>query len=448
VEQKLNQLLDEFQNGYRETSILSTQTADSISDDEKQTWRDIRKELEEIGISVEAFDLNKRFIMQWFRAALQRGDFQDQMGGMQNDEAYESDVSDETSEAAAEPTTASKRSTQSTETNMTEIAQSHPQASGSQRKIELNGADLNTGPLKVTKNAPNPSNGGVTNPKKSSGLIGRFARVVLGYDDALCEACRSGESKRVNALVAKGANVNSCRTRNGQTYRVIELAIMHCELDVVIFLLHRGATGSINTLAIATGYLQLGDLKTILDVLSHGDMTIPLAHALRVATLNSEMDKLDLLLSHGANVNGDVDWRPLQYALETHNLGFIKALVARGANLLFRTGGVSPLRTAALGYNSTSTNREKIMETLEYLLQNGADPNESDLMSAIAVRGDVEVAKLLIKHGATPGGLDLCLAEKAGVKNGETYNFVERWVRDDATKKIAQQEASEPLRVF
>lgn len=78
VEQKLNQLIQEFQDGKHEGSILTVATVESLAQDEKQTWRAIRKELEDIGISVAAFDANKDFIMSWFQEAILTGAFEEQ----------------------------------------------------------------------------------------------------------------------------------------------------------------------------------------------------------------------------------------------------------------------------------------------------------------------------------------------------------------------------------
>ena len=41
-------------------------------------WRAIRRELDDIGISVAAFDANKEFIMEWFRTAIINGFFDEQ----------------------------------------------------------------------------------------------------------------------------------------------------------------------------------------------------------------------------------------------------------------------------------------------------------------------------------------------------------------------------------
>lgn len=83
VQNKLDMLLKEFRDGKREGSIFSTQTADSLSTDERQAWHTIRKELQDIGISVAAFDSNKDFIMNWFKTAISTGAFEEKK---ENDE--------------------------------------------------------------------------------------------------------------------------------------------------------------------------------------------------------------------------------------------------------------------------------------------------------------------------------------------------------------------------
>ena len=68
----------EFREGKREGSVISHQTVESLSADERQLWRSIRKELEEIGITVDAFNANKDFIFDWFVRALETGAFEEQ----------------------------------------------------------------------------------------------------------------------------------------------------------------------------------------------------------------------------------------------------------------------------------------------------------------------------------------------------------------------------------
>lgn len=75
MERKLTRLVTDFQAGKLEGSIISTATVESLDQQEKQMWRAIRKEFEDIGIDVVAFDTNKTFIMGWFHQALNDGLF-------------------------------------------------------------------------------------------------------------------------------------------------------------------------------------------------------------------------------------------------------------------------------------------------------------------------------------------------------------------------------------
>ena len=91
VETKLDKFIDEFRQGKKETSIVSLQTVDSLSADDRAAWRTIRKELEEIGISVAAFDANRNFIFDWFVRAIEVGAFEEQNAHSTDDESQYSD---------------------------------------------------------------------------------------------------------------------------------------------------------------------------------------------------------------------------------------------------------------------------------------------------------------------------------------------------------------------
>ena len=100
VETKLDKFIEDFRQGKKETSIVSLQTVDSLSADDRAVWRTIRKELEEIGISVAAFDANRNFILDWFVRAVEAGAFKEQNAHSTDDESQYSDEQDcERSEA-------------------------------------------------------------------------------------------------------------------------------------------------------------------------------------------------------------------------------------------------------------------------------------------------------------------------------------------------------------
>jgi len=50
---------------------------DSLSTSDKEAWRTIRKQLEDIGITVAAFNANKEFIFEWFLSAIECGAFEE-----------------------------------------------------------------------------------------------------------------------------------------------------------------------------------------------------------------------------------------------------------------------------------------------------------------------------------------------------------------------------------
>ena len=70
TQQKLEKYLREVQLGKRPGSIVSLQTVDSLSRGDRAAWRVIRKDLESIGITAEAYETNHDFIRFWLTRAL------------------------------------------------------------------------------------------------------------------------------------------------------------------------------------------------------------------------------------------------------------------------------------------------------------------------------------------------------------------------------------------
>ena len=59
--------------------MISSQSLDSISMDEISIWRNIRKELEEVGVSIQAFEANKEFIKDWLKEKITTSAFEEEM---------------------------------------------------------------------------------------------------------------------------------------------------------------------------------------------------------------------------------------------------------------------------------------------------------------------------------------------------------------------------------
>ena len=78
MEAKLDEILKEFRKGHREGSVISVQTVDSLSTADKEVWRSIRKEFEDMGLSLAAFEANKAFIFSWLEKAIANGALEEQ----------------------------------------------------------------------------------------------------------------------------------------------------------------------------------------------------------------------------------------------------------------------------------------------------------------------------------------------------------------------------------
>lgn len=77
VEQKLEELIQEYRSGRKENSIVSRLTVDSLDADQRAQWRTIRKELEDHGITLEMFNANKDFILSWISKAISEHSLQE-----------------------------------------------------------------------------------------------------------------------------------------------------------------------------------------------------------------------------------------------------------------------------------------------------------------------------------------------------------------------------------
>ena len=73
VEEKLNQLITELRAGKRDGSVVTVQSINSLSTEDKEAWRQLRKELEDVGISAVVLKQHQQFIVTWFESAVRTG---------------------------------------------------------------------------------------------------------------------------------------------------------------------------------------------------------------------------------------------------------------------------------------------------------------------------------------------------------------------------------------
>ncbi|KAH0553008.1 hypothetical protein GP486_006796 [Trichoglossum hirsutum] len=179
VEEKLNKFLQEFRDGKHEGSVITTQTVESISTDEKETWCAIKKELENIGITVAAFDANRDFIMNWFKEAINTRAFEEQTPkGASSSQTYEHDLG----QLWKDP--------------------QDPTAILTKLKPSSSAKKLHT---PVTQKAPQKAPRRRERDPRVAALTARASR----YGKELINAASQGQEAVVRQLLEKGADVNA-----------------------------------------------------------------------------------------------------------------------------------------------------------------------------------------------------------------------------------------------
>lgn len=153
---------------------------------------------------------------------------------------------------------------------------------------------------------------------------------------------------------------------------------------------------------------SVDDVQRYIDVwwmpidVKRGDQT-----ALLAASLNGELEVMDLLLEAGANPNAKFRWAPslpLEAAAHAPSDALFKLLEA-GASLDVNADvyGMSILSRRLLGPLMGDLEDDKIV--IRFLLDEGADPNDlsSDPLLLYAMRhADAEVVQMLCEAGADP----------------------------------------------
>ena len=372
VERKLNKLVQEFQGGKHEGSVLTVATVESLTLDDKQLWRTIRKELENIGISVAAFDNNKDFILSWFQTAIEEGAFDEQIPSSPEsshsgkDPEQLSGLSQPCNgiqESASTPSATSNTSGSSfsaiqsrrlPEILSTEL-QEHKKDRDVTRSDSLNllltnrsGADPNFS----KQRAPSKDGGPLSTAPSPTKMPRRPPRVVpfiawmLRYNKDFFDACRRGDHETAMRMVKKGADIDT----TGEDSTALMEAVKRASASTAQWLFDHGANINFQN---SLGHSALHIAITVI--------------SLKNAFTTAQLALIQLLLQHGADVN------------------------------LLDRGYESPLHRAV------DMNNE---ETVHLLLQKGADiePPHGDwqnsVLSLAMQRGRANLFKVLLEQGA------------------------------------------------
>ncbi|KAG8526459.1 uncharacterized protein KY384_000052 [Bacidia gigantensis] len=389
VEQKLDKLLDEFRNGKREGSIVSNHTVDSLTADDQAVWREIRKNLEDIGVSVAAFNANRDFILNWFVSKVESGEFE---------ERDDENTSDGQSLKSVEPIDESAHSQSFSDSSSAISSMLHlgslpkseePDNVGTKPNTNTNGSSARQRrPSSQTRNkekTPLPSNtsGAIAGKTRASAISVLAARLTrpkarlqqnvmndnargianildssamrASIDDrdlseALCQAASYGYREPMIALLDRDVSANSTWAQSN----ALTCAAMYGHTEAVKLLIDKGADAN-NIVDVDSAYIGITDgilLRTqtcsALGLIISWGMHHP-----------SSREILQMLLSAGADPNHKI-WAAdekhyvthIHEAAATDNDNPVELLHMYGADINADSSFGSPLMVAAIYRNN------------------------------------------------------------------------------------------------
>ncbi|KAK2789307.1 hypothetical protein FQN53_002149 [Emmonsiellopsis sp. PD_33] len=414
VRKKLDRYLSRRRS--KRESFLSEETVDSLPLDEKVTWRMIRKELEDIGITVAAFDANKEFILNWFAEAVEAGDFQPNALDPDPRGHNFQDVDEAESGSASPPTARDQQRDQfKLGSRVATTSKSEEEAVPQHWK-----PSFSTSPTVVEPSTSQHSQ----SPKHRESLMtairkGSFSEVreILAkpeinsevYNDAVQTAISSGNHRIVQLLLEEGRDIEALGAEN---YTNAILAASFDGKEEILNLLftkcpsHNTAFQSLFPAALKAASIR-GHTYIITNLLTqyYTHLNLPLhAHhlssALRVAATQGHTEIVRQLLRHGADPNRD-KWyyfgNPLQAASYKGHYDIVVILLQHNAapnSGDYQFG--SALQAASL---------QGHLRIVSLLLEHGADVNMrggkyGTALQAAEFKGLKEIVGVLMQNGA------------------------------------------------
>ncbi|MCJ1263054.1 hypothetical protein MMC22_002924 [Lobaria immixta] len=403
VQKKLDMFMREFRDGKREGSIISTQTVDSLSMDERQAWRAIRKELEEIGISIAAFDANKDFIVNWLKTAIVTG-------------AFEEEAAEEDDSGSLLLEDDLNQSFENLEPDDTVPYQPSKDV-GNDPNLTSSSAGLQT--LEISSRARIQSR----RPPQVVALVNWLFR----YNKYLLKATESGDEAEVRQALEKGADIN---TKNEKGLTPLFLAVSAGDEALLRLLLENGADIHIQDDSDSRAtVLSYSKTEAITSILLEHVVKIHVNDSdgktsLHLAAESGRGTVVQLLLKQGAKIDekGEIGETALYRAAIFGHETVVQLLLNHGANVNERSrDGNTALHCAAFYQHET---------VVQLLLKSGANVNEKSQAGRTALHyaayyGHETVVQLLLDSGASINEKD-----KYGdtplrdAKNYNRYNLV------------------------
>ena len=248
-------------------------------------------------------------------------------------------------------------------------------------------------------------------------------------------AAEGGNSSIVKSILSYDIDINSKDGESSATPLII--AVMHNHVEVVRYLLQKGADKSLTTESNKSNALhiasQYGSVEAMEMLLSYdlspdsrdGEGNTPLAYAAACG----QIEAVNCLLKHGADplLKGKNEWSILHFAAQSGNVIIIETMLSKDLDIDARGKkmGFTPLMVCI---------KFGQLEAAKYLLEKGADesskttPGRISLLSLASAAGSIAAVQMLLSHGCNinsrDSGGDTPLMHAARLGNTEVVEYL------------------------
>ena len=375
LEKKLNILIEEVRAGKREGSVISVKTIDTVARNNKETWEELRKELEDVGISPDIINEKRQLIIAWFLEAVEAGKLEEDVLS-EEDETAVSVLADNHGHVI-EADDSLIRTSRSRSLNESEASHSEHLSFSSEdieSPVNLFETSANTERLEAasssevsaasrpkkehefTHGQPNTSHATVMQKRPQSrpkfwyllGILqGKLTEQIEAKKNnrSFIQAVQARDVSMARHYIDVGADVDNAK-KGGLT--MLAYAALYDDMPMVLLLLEKGAnvnkrsneqwsTALIQAASLGSYAMVQLLLERGADVNMTDDMDIHALIAAAATPNNREIEKkkmVELLLSYGAevnlqNVSGDT---ALYCAAYYEELLIVRLLLQNGAS--------------------------------------------------------------------------------------------------------------------
>ena len=379
----------EVRSGKREGSVISTTTIGTVARNDQKMWEELRRELEDVGISREVIVEKRPFIIGWFQEAVAAGKLEEEAPLNNGDSAIGSLTSSHWYQEREKPLSFDIEGSVAVHAHDESALE---QCSEVVRKI---GHDR--------RPAPSAIHSGSRQAKKKSGL--RLSYLINRLKDTngkFAGAVSAGDFTEAQNLLRKGADVNS---RDLYGVNLLIAASENYWENTVRFLLDNGAdTESSNPAGetplgiaairkhenIARLLLESGATINARDGLGKTPLLLAAQGPLVIAAEGTCENIVRLLLEAGAYLEARdrFGYTPLHHAVAQNSENMVRLLLENGAYIEAKTyGGSTPLTLA------TTINCGRIVKVL---LDHGADIGARDKSGMSVMKQAESIQDILI----------------------------------------------------